>query len=143
MSNQLNKAAEIISSKAANGNHNNEYCIISQEDLDGLLTSSVISVSKAEGMKTLTFCTGLTSNKTKRIQRDNRASICFSSDSYFITLIGRIEILTDKDSRHENWYVGLENHFSGPDDPNYCVLKFTAERYKLFIDWEESEGVLA
>ena len=40
------------------------------------------------------------------------------------------------------WYEGLKNHFSGPDDPNYCVLRFKTERYNLMIDWKEVKGSL-
>ncbi|MCL2422000.1 MAG: pyridoxamine 5'-phosphate oxidase family protein, partial [Defluviitaleaceae bacterium] len=78
----------------------------------------------------------------KRIQRDNRAAVCFESGSYSITLKGRLEILTDAETKHENWYSGIEDHFSGPDDPNYCVLRFTTEKYSLFVDWEEVVGVI-
>lgn len=40
------------------------------------------------------------------------------------------------------WYEGLKNHFSGPDDPNYCVLRFHTERYNLLVDWKEAQGEL-
>jgi general stress protein 26 len=122
--------------------YNNQYCILAQEDTDGLLTASVITPAKSDGIKWITFCTGLGSNKSKRIERDSRAAVCFDSDSYSITLKGRLEILTDEESKQEHWYKGLENHFSGPDDPNYCVLRFHTEKYGLFVDWEESAGSL-
>jgi hypothetical protein len=69
-------------------------------------------------------------------------SLFYDFGSSAITLRGRLEILTDAKTKQENWYSGLESHFSGADDPNYCVLQFTTERYKLFIDWEETEGGL-
>lgn len=40
------------------------------------------------------------------------------------------------------WYEGLANHFSGPEDPGYVVLKFTADSYTLFIDWNTVRGTL-
>ena len=85
---------------------------------------------------------GIESNWAKRAGRDNRAAVCFASNEYSITLRGKLEILTDAASKRENWYSGLESHFSGADDPNYCVLQFTMEKYKLFVDWEETEGML-
>ncbi len=136
------KASEIISERTASGTYKNQYCVLAQEDLDGNLTAAVITASKADGIKQLTFCSGLGSNWAKRAERDSRAAVCFESDTYSITLRGRLEILTDASSKQENWYSGLENHFSGADDPNYCVLRFTTEVYKLFIDWEETEGSL-
>jgi len=136
------KASEIISERTASGAYKNQYCVLAQEDLDGRLTAAVITASKADGIKRITFCSGLGSNWAKRAERDSRAAVCFESETYSITLRGRLEILTDAASKQENWYSGLENHFSGADDPNYCVLRFTTEVYKLFVDWEETEGCL-
>ena len=133
----IQKAADIISAKRLD-------CVLSLIDSDGYPTSSAITVSKNDGIKWLTFCTGLASNKAKRIAGCNRASACFfSSDPlYNINLVGRIEILTDPEIKKEMWYDGLENHFTGSADKNYCVLKFTTERYSLFIDYKEIEGKL-
>ncbi|MCL2003485.1 MAG: pyridoxamine 5'-phosphate oxidase family protein [Oscillospiraceae bacterium] len=138
----IKKAGEIIEGRAAHKGYNGQYCVLTQEDLDGRLTASVVTPSKAEGLQWLTFCTGLESNKCKRIRRDSRAAVCFGSEDYSITLKGRLEILTDAESRHEHWYDGMENHASGPDDPGYCVLRFRTEAYSLFVDWKEISGVL-
>lgn len=116
------------------------FCVISQLDLDGYPTSSSITLSNVEGIKTLFFCTGLESNKVKRIKKDKRTSVCVNSNDFNITLIGRTEIVTDPFIKNVMWYKGLSGHFSGPNDPNYCVLKFVTERYSLLIDWEEAIG---
>ena len=102
MKNAIEKAGDIIRERATFGTYNNQYCVLAQEDLDGRLTASVITPSKSEGIKWITFCTGLDSNKAKRIARDNRAAVCFDSDSYGVTLQGRLEILTDAESKQEN-----------------------------------------
>ena len=136
----IEKANEIISKRTASGKYENQYCVLAQEDLDGRITAAVITAAKADGIREITFCSGVDSNWAKRAERDNRAAVCFESDSYGITLRGRLEVLTDAKSKHENWYAGLENHFANADDPSYCVLRFTTEVYKLFIDWEETEG---
>ena len=42
------------------------------------------------------------------------------------------------------WYDGLEAFYSRVDDPNYCVLHFTTERYNLcFTNEETGVGVLS
>lgn len=136
----ITRASEIIKERTAVGTDKNKYCVLAQEDLDGRLTAAVITASKADGIKQVYFCSGIGSNWAKRAERDNRAAVCFESDTYSITLRGKLEILVDEISKQENWYSGLENHFSGPDDPDYCVLKLTTEVYKLFVDWEEMAG---
>jgi len=138
----IDKASEIIRSRSAYGDYEDAYCVLAQEDLDGRLTAAVITAASADGIKHVNFCSGIRSNWVKRVERDTRAAVCFASDSYSITLRGRLEILTDAETKKDNWYKGLENHYTGHEDPNYCVIRFTTEVYKLFIDWEETEGVI-
>ena len=136
----INRAGELIAKKAVGGNEG--YCVLALLDTDGYPTASTISVSKADGIKWLTFCTGLGSNKTPRIEKCNRASVCFNAIDHNITLVGTIEVLTDPAIKKEMWYEGLRAHFSGPDDPNYCVLRFATKRYNLLVDWKAAEGTL-
>jgi len=132
------KAGRIIEGKAGQGMDG--YCVLALIDLDGHPTASTLSVAKANGIKWITFGTGLEGNKANRINKDNRASVCFSSAGYNITLVGTIEILTDAKSKKENWYDGLEYHFSGTDDPNFCVLRFKTSRYNLYVGEDEVSG---
>lgn len=117
-------------------------CVLALLDIDGYPTASTISASKADGIKWITFCTGMGGTRTNRINKCNRASVCFNAADYNITLVGTIEVLTDLDVKKEMWYEGLSNHFSGPEDPNYCVLRFKTQRYNLMIDWTEIKGTL-
>jgi len=134
----ISRAGEIVAQNTGESG----YCALALIDLDGYPTASTISAAKADGIKWLTFCTGLGSPKVDRIKKCNRASVCFNSAEYNITLAGTIEILTAPDVKKEMWYGGLTNHFSGPDDPNYCVLKFKTESYNLLVDWQEVRGTL-
>ena len=137
------KAGEIVAKNTVQGQaYQGQNCVLALIDLEGYPTASVITPSTSEGINWITFCTGLTSDKAKRIAKCNRASVCFASADYNITLVGEIELATDPDTKKEMWYDGLENHFSGPTDPNYCVLKFTAKRYNLLVDWQEAAGRL-
>jgi general stress protein 26 len=134
----ITKAGKIIAQNTGSGG----YCTLAQIDLDGYPTAAAISVSKADGIKWLTFCGGLDSNKAKRTEKNNRTAVCFDSLEHNITLVGTMEVITDPAIKKEMWYEGLENHFSGADDPGYCVFRFTTERYNLFIDWQEARGEL-
>jgi len=134
----ISKAGEIVTQNTGEAG----YCALALIDLDGYPTASTISAAKADGIKWLTFCTGLGSPKVDRIKKCNRASVCFNSAGYNITLVDTIEILTAADVKEEMWYGGLAQHFNGPEDPNYCVLKFKTERYNLLVDWQEARGTL-
>jgi general stress protein 26 len=50
-----------------------------------------------------------------------------TAESY-LQIQARAEILTDPDSKKAMWNDYLKNIFSGPDDPNYVVLRITPYR---------------
>lgn len=133
------KAERIIEQKSGSGDQG--YCTLALLDSEGYPTTSTISISKADGIKWLTFCTRKGS-KEERISRCNKASVCINSSQYHISLVGRVELLTDVAIKKEMWYSGLSRSFAGVFDPDYCVLKFTTERYKISIDWQETKGTL-
>lgn len=132
------RAGEIVQKRVGAGS----YCTMALIDFDGYPTASTITPSKADGIRWISFCTGIGANKPNRIRKCNLASVCFNADDYNITLEGTIDIVTDPKVKKEMWYEGLENHFSGPEDPNYCVLMFKTERYNLLVDWKEARGKL-
>jgi general stress protein 26 len=110
------------------------FCVLALIDEDGYPSASTLSISKADGIKWLTFLSGLASNKAKRINKCNRGSVCINSSRYNITLVGTLEVLTDPDVKNEMWQKPLGNIYSGPDDPKYCVIRFSTERYNIFFD---------
>ena len=140
------KAEEIIKNKTAAVNMG-AGVTLSLLDNEGYPTTSTLSISKADGIRHITFAGALASNKAKRAKKDSRASVCIFDDDYEsgayynITLVGDIEVVTDNETKKETWYQGLEEHFpnGGEDDPNYCVLKFTTKRYSLWVDVNEAE----
>ena len=141
----IERSGEIIRQNTAHNSPEGSepHCVLALIDANGYPTASTLTAAKADGINWITFCTGHGSNKAKRISSCNRASVCFNtSREYNITLVGTIEIVTDAAIKQEMWYEGLKNHFSGPDDPNYCVLRFHTERYNLLVDWQEAQGVI-
>jgi len=132
------RAGEIVKKNTGD----ESYCVLALIDLEGYPTASTISASKADGINWITFCTGLGATKINRINKCNQASVCFNAADYNITLVGTMEILTDPDVKKEMWYGGMSNHFSGPEDPDYCVLRFKTQRYNLLVDWKEATGTV-
>lgn len=134
----IKRAGEVIEKNTGTA----AFCVLALIDEKGFPTASTITASKNDGINWITFCTGFGSPKVKRLEKCNKASVCFNAGDYNITLVGKIDVITDQAVKNEMWYEGLINHFSGPEDSNYCVLKFRTERYNLLVDWEELEGVL-
>jgi general stress protein 26 len=139
----VEKAAKIISEKIFyEGDELGITGVLALIDLDNFPKASAKTVSKNDGINWLTFCVNFRDKNIERIERCNYASVCFFSGEagYNITLIGKIEVITDPEVKREMWYGSCKDIWSGPEDENYCVLKFTTERYKIFIEDEEIEG---
>jgi len=137
--------AEIVEKNAVQGGEfRGQICVLSLIDMEGFPTASVLTPSKADGINWITFGTLLDDNRAKRIANCNRASVCFGTTAYCINLVGEIEVITSADVKQEMWYDALNVFFTGADDTNYCVLKFTTKRYKFFrvSDGLEVSGVL-
>ena len=135
------RAGELIASKTdfiGGGMEGN--CVLSLIDENGYPSASTVTVSKADGINWLTFLDGDGSSKTNRIAKCSKACVCFSSSEYNVSLVGTIEILTDEDSKRENWQEPMCEYFSGAADENYWVLRFNTERYSIFFADDDSEA---
>lgn len=137
--NILARAAEIIAQRTVRQDADS-YGTLITIDTDGSPVPTTITPSRSEGIRWITFCTGRGAPSSVRLGKNNRAAVCLNSSTYSISLTGTAEVCTDPQICREMWYEGLSNHFSGPDDPNFCVIRFTTQRYSLFIDWEGLRG---
>jgi len=136
------KASEIIKSKSTEGKNIGAGTALTLIDSDGYPTAATISPCMIDGIRSVTFCTGMGSNWVKRIEKCDRASVCFNSEEkqYNITLVGTIEIVTDIEIKKEAWFDGMGYYFKGPDDPGFCVLRFTTKRYSLMLNEHDSNS---
>ena len=112
-------------------------------DEDGGPHVSTVSTINPENIFTAYFATGLNANKTRRLLRDKRASVCYRAGGNNISLTGEAQILTDPQTKSQCWLDWFIGHFPGGEtDPNYCVIKFTAKRASLWIDNEGAEFMI-
>jgi len=113
-------------------------------DENGYPSVSTVSLCTPENISELYFTTNIGSNKEKRLQKNNRASICCYNHLNNITLVGEAEILTDQESKSKYWQDWFSEHYpDGETDPTYCVIKFTTKRVSLWIDDESAEFQIA
>ena len=95
----------------------------------------VMTKIKSEGVKKVYVATGISSNKTKHFQANPKASICTWKGGDSITLIGTVKVIQDHGILEQMWLDWFIEHFPGGiNDPNYCILVFTAEEATLWID---------
>lgn len=137
MSNEvIEKSKKIISERVGT----DTYCTLSLIDDAGYPSTSAISALLVDGIETICFGAGIGSNKEKRARGCSKACVNFSGETYNISLVGDVDISTDPELKKKTWCAGLEPHFTGCDDPNFCVLVFKTKRYNLFVDWQGAYG---
>ena len=90
---------------------------------------------KAQGIKTIYFSTGTSSNKIAHYKSNSKAGVTFFNDNDSVTLIGNMMVIEDKKTKDELWQAWLLKHFpnGGKDDPEYAIIKFEANEATIYI----------
>jgi len=123
-----------------------EYASFGVIDENGYPSASAVILCNPMNISELYFITTLDSNKGKRLQKNNKASInCYTSENN-ITLVGETEIITDQETKNRYWKdwteLGVDIYADGVSNGNYCIIKFTTKRVSLWVDNEGAEFTL-
>lgn len=63
-----------------------------------------------------------------------------ASKAKFACLSGRVEVLETEEAKARVWREGDERYYpQGPGDPDYCVLKFTAEKGRYYSNFKNED----
>ena len=93
------------------------------------------------------FSCNTSAMRTGQYQKNPKASLYFYNRGRFryegIMLIGTMEVLQDPQIKEEIWEKGDTVYYKqGVTDPDYCVLKFTAERGRRYCDLQSENFCL-
>jgi len=136
----ITRACEIVTGLAG---QDDGHCTIALIDENGYPSASTVSIVKADGIKQLMFGVSHDENKARRVRACSKASVCVNSPEYNITLVGTAEILTDAKTKEDVWEPWFTEIWSdGVTDSDFCVLRFSTDRYSLYVDEEVAAGVL-
>lgn len=77
--------------------------------------------------------TFLGSRKVAQIKADPEVHLTLGVDTLetaqsYLQVQGKAQVLSDQSERHSLWREDLAKYFSGPDDPNYGVIKIAPYR---------------
>ncbi|MCL2520872.1 MAG: pyridoxamine 5'-phosphate oxidase family protein [Spirochaetaceae bacterium] len=130
---------EKILEKANNVIKNCTTASVGVIDENGFPSVSTVSLVRPDNVTELYFTTNIGANKEKRLQKNNKASICCYTKSDNITLVGEAEVLTDQASKDKYWLDWFKDIYGDKTAPDYCVIKFTTKRVSLWVDNEIAE----
>jgi Uncharacterized stress protein (general stress protein 26) len=113
--------------------------LISSVGFDGFpYTKAMLPPRKREGITTFYFTTNTSSMRVAQYRENPKACIYFYNSRFFqgVMLKGLIEVLEDGESKEMIWREGDTMYYpKGVADPDYCVLKFTAQTGRYYSNF--------
>ncbi|RXV60381.1 general stress protein 26 [Fusibacter sp. A1] len=95
---------------------------------------------KTDGLHRIWFSTNTSSKRVQQLLNNNKACVYYYTDNDFmgLMLVGKAEVMRDEASRKLLWFDGCEAYYPhGIDDPDYSVLRFTAESGHYYHNLEK------
>lgn len=105
-------------------------------------TRAMLAPREREGIRVFWFSTNTSSQKVAAFRRNPKGSIYFVDRLFFrgVSLSGTVEVLEDPESKERLWRRGDTMYYSrGVTDPDYCVLKFTADRGRYYRNFKSED----
>ena len=100
---------------------------------------AMLKPRKMEGLHSFYFSTNTSSMRVRQYLNNPNACIYFYHKGLIkyvgVMLKGKMEVLTDQETKDMIWRKGDTMFYKGGvTDPDYCVLKFTAEAGRYYCD---------
>ena len=103
---------------------------------------AMLAPRKRNGLCEFWFTTNTSAMRSSHYQENDKACIYFCDNRFFrgVMLIGTMEILEDSASKELIWRQGDDMYYPlGVTDPDYCVLKFTAQRGRTYSNFNSKD----
>lgn len=109
-------------------------------DSDGFPNiKAMLQPRKREGIQYIYFSTNTSSMRVSQFRENPKASIYFFDKRFFrgVMLKGIMEVLEDNASKEMIWHKNDTMYYHlGVTDPDYCVLKFTANQGRFYSNFK-------
>ena len=106
---------------------------------------AMLEPREREGIKVFYLTTNTSSQKVKQFRANPKGALYFCDRRFFrgITLRGTVEVLEDTGTKERIWRNGDTLYYpGGVTDPDYCVLRFTADRGFYYASFHTEEFVI-
>ncbi|MCL1849036.1 MAG: pyridoxamine 5'-phosphate oxidase family protein [Clostridiales bacterium] len=94
---------------------------------------------KRKGIREFWFTTNTSSMRVSQYRENPKASLYFYDKRFFrgVQLTGTMDVLSDPETKEEIWRDGDTQYYAGGvTDPDYCVLKFTAQSGRYYANFK-------
>lgn len=101
-------------------------------------TKAMLPPRQRENIKVFYFTTNTSSMRVSQYKRNPQACIYFCDKRFFrgVMLLGTMEVLEDSVHKEMIWQEGDTMYYpKGVTDPDYCVLRFTANEGRFYSNF--------
>ena len=116
-------------------------------DADGVPNiKAMLAPRQREGLRVFYFTTNASSLRVRQYRHNPQACIYFCDRRFFrgVMFRGGMEVLEDLESKSAIWREGDTLYYPlGLLDPDYCVLRFTAESGRFYSKFRSEDFALA
>lgn len=118
-------------------------CYIAYIDNDGFpVTKAMLKPRERNGIGEIWFSTNTSSNKVACFKQNSKASVYFVDRRFFrgASLVGTVEVIEDAAEKDRIWLDGDEMFYAkGITDPDFCVLKFRAQKCRFYSNFHSKD----
>lgn len=113
--------------------------MISSVDENGFPNTKAMLAPRKIDSNNFYFTTNTSSMRVLQYNANEKACIYFYKRGRFsytgVMLVGTMQVLTDQSVKDDIWRMGDTMFYKkGKTDPDYCVLKFTAQKCRVYKD---------
>ena len=123
------------------------FSLIGSTDEDGFPNvKAMLPPRRREGLSRFWFTTNTSSMRVAQYRNNSRACIYFLDSRFFrgVMLVGHMQVLEDQASKEMIWQDGDTTYYpQGVTDPDYCVLRFDAIKYREYQNFRSLTTLLA
>lgn len=110
--------------------------IVCSIDENGFPNTKTMFRQKNEGFNIFWFSTNVSAIRTQQWLKRSKACVYFfdAKEIRGIMLTGHMQVCTDNETKLAFWKQGDEQYYPlGPTDPDYCILKFVADKGNYYF----------
>lgn len=120
--------------------------VIGSVDQEGFPNAkAMLKPRKRVGIKEIYFSTNTSSMRVSQFKENPKSCLYFFDRRFFrgVMLRGTMEVLTGLEVKKEIWQEGDEMYYpKGVTDPDYCVLKFTAQDGRYYSNFKSEDFLI-
>lgn len=119
-----------------------DVCFLSFINADGFPTTrTMLNPRKRQGIKEFYLTTNTKSQKVHSLLQNPKAGLYFYDRPLYrgVAFTGTVEVMSDQSIKNEVWRDMDTIFYENNTDPDYCVLKFTAEAARYYQDYHSTD----